>query len=82
MDNNTKTYKLMKAAVKDALCEFFQFGGVLGESLNTSQACKLLGVSRQTLFKYEKQGLITKTKIGGKNSYSKAEIEALKGGGV
>jgi len=46
---------------------------------NISQGCKYLGVTRQTIYNWEKQGKIRFTKVNGRNFISEKEIKRLRG---
>ena len=53
------------------------------EVLTTEEACKLLRVSRQTIYKLVERGKLPGTKVGQSYKFLKSElIEFLKGGGA
>lgn len=45
--------------------------------LSPDQVCKLLGVARSTLTRWQNAGYLVPAKIGGKCKYRKSEIEGI-----
>ena len=47
------------------------------ERLTPAETCKELGITRATLTRYDRAGLLPKYKIGGKCWYMKADVKAF-----
>lgn len=52
---------------------------MLDELYNISRATKLLGVTRVTVYRWEKQGKIKFIKVNGFNKISESEIKRMRG---
>ena len=51
-----------------------------GDSLLTiNEAAKILSVSKMTLYRWDKAGVLKKVEIGGKRRYRKTDVERLVG---
>ena len=48
-----------------------------GEFLTITQVGKLLNISRSTIFRYRKEGILNTHKIGNKTLFARAEIDKL-----
>ena len=47
--------------------------------ISVEEAAKLLSVSKMTLYRWDKNGILKKVEIGGKRRYRKRDIERLVG---
>jgi len=47
--------------------------------LTVDEAARLLSVSKMTLYRWDKSGILKKVEIGGKRRYRKSDIENLAG---
>ena len=47
--------------------------------LTIDEAAKLLSVSKMTLYRWDRNGILKKVEIGGKRRYRKSDIERLAG---
>ena len=47
--------------------------------LTVDEAARLLSVSKMTLYRWDKNGILKKVEIGGKRRYRKSDIEHLAG---
>lgn len=47
--------------------------------ITVEEAAKLLSVSKMTLYRWDKNGILKKVEIGGKRRYRKSDIERLVG---
>ncbi len=47
--------------------------------LTVDEAARLLSVSKMTLYRWDKSGILKKVEIGGKRRYRKSDIEHLAG---
>ncbi len=47
--------------------------------LTVEEAARLLAVSKMTLYRWDKSGILKKVEIGGKRRYRKSDIEHLAG---
>lgn len=47
--------------------------------ISVEEAAKLLSVSKMTLYRWDKNGILKKVEIGGKRRYRKSDIERLVG---
>lgn len=47
--------------------------------LTVEEAARLLAVSKMTLYRWDKNGVLKKVEIGGKRRYRKSDIESLAG---
>lgn len=47
--------------------------------LSIDEAAKLLSVSKMTLYRWDRNGILKKVEIGGKRRYRKSDIERLAG---
>ena len=47
--------------------------------ISVDEAARLLSVSKMTLYRWDKSGILKKVEIGGKHRYRKGDIERLAG---
>ena len=47
------------------------------ELLTIEEVCELLKVSKMTLYRWDKLGILKKIEVGGKRRYRKSDVEAV-----
>ena len=47
------------------------------ELLTIEEVCELLKVSKMTLYRWDKLGILKKSEVGGKRRYRKSDVEAV-----
>ena len=47
------------------------------ELLTIEEVCELLKVSKMTLYRWDKLGILKKNEVGGKRRYRKSDVEAV-----
>lgn len=79
MVNSDDLRQIVAEMVEELSAQPSQGNMANGESewLSREDVCRILHITFTTLWRKEKEGLITRHKIGRRNLYSKKEIESL-----